>query len=96
MRHLLRLILAPLLISGCGDDHLRGSAEPSNDGKTYLSVIDDNGGICGPIKLDGKIWPHPIGMPGITTLGVHIIECGSEIEFDIPPGVVFKFDYWGP
>lgn len=96
INHSFALLLTPLLMLGCGDGHLRGSVEPSADGKTYLSVIDDNGGMCGPIKVDGKVWPHSIGKVGEISPGVHTIECGGEIEFEIPPGVVFQFDYWGP
>lgn len=80
----------------CGDGHLRGSVAPSHDGKTYLAVVDDNGGHCGPIKVDGKVWLHKIGQSGQIEPGRHTIECGGEIAFNIPPGVVFKFDYWGP
>jgi hypothetical protein len=95
------LVIASLLIIsstlvGCSDDHLRGTVVPSEDGKTYLAVIDDNGGNCGPMLLDGKPWPHKIGEPGLVSPGRHRIECGGWIEFDIPKGVVFKFDYWGP
>ena len=96
MRALLLAISLCTFIAGCGDSYLRGSVEPSSDGKTYLSVVDDNGSGCGPIKIDGKIWGHPIGQPGIISPGTHVIECGGEIEFDVPAGVVFKFDYWGP
>jgi hypothetical protein len=87
---------AVLSCVGCGKRDLRGSFEASHDGKTYLAVIDDNGGHCGPIRLDGKAWPHPIGKAGYIDPGHHTISCGGEIEFEIPSGVVFKFDYWGP
>lgn len=80
---------------GCGG-HLRGKVSPSPDGKTYLAVVDDNGGGCGPIRVDGEVWPHPIGQAGLIAPGEHRIECGGEIVFTIPPGVVFQFDYWGP
>lgn len=68
----------------------------SEDGNTYLSIVDDNGGKCGPIKIDGKVWPYRIDQAGPIAPGIHTIECGSKIEFEIPPRVVFKFDYWGP
>jgi len=61
-----------------------------------LAVVDDNGGACGPILVDGEVWPYKIGEPSLIAPGRHRIECGSEIEFDIPPHVVFSFDYWGP
>jgi len=88
--------LACLALAGCDDGHLRGSVASSNDGGTYLVVADDNGGACGPLSLDGKPWPHAIGERGRVSPGRHRIECGGSIEFDIPEGVVFTFDYWGP
>ncbi len=69
------------------------------DGKTYLAVVDDNGGGCKPIYADSKLWPYPIGAAGQIESGSHTIGCGHEISyirFDIRPGVVYKFDYWGP
>ena len=81
---------------GCGDSHLRGSVEPSKDGKTYLIVADDSGGGCGPIRLNGEVWPHAIGVPGEISPGTQTIECGTSLQFDAPGGVVFTFDYWGP
>lgn len=88
------LLSAALL--GCDDGYLRGSVAPSKDGRTYLVVADDNGGACGPLLLDGKPWPYKINQPGLVSSGRHRIECGGWIEFDIPQGVVFRFDYWGP
>ena len=76
--------------------YLRGSVKKSIDGKTYLNVIDDNGGGCGPMIVDGKLWPYKINEKGLISPGVHTIKCGGEIGFEIPPGVVFSFDYWGP
>jgi len=95
MHRLFLSLLCAGLLAGCGDGHLRGSVQPSQDGKTYLAVVDD-GGNCGGIKVDGKPWAHPIGSPGRIAPGIHTIECGGEIEFEIPAGVVFSFDYWGP
>lgn len=89
-------LLASVTLAGCEDGHLRGSVTPSKDGKTYLAVMDDNGGVCGPIHLDGKPWPYEKGRPGPVSAGRHRIECGGVIEFEIPQGVVFNFDYWGP
>ena len=80
----------------CGDDHLRGSVKPSQDGKTYLKISNDNGGKCGDILVDGKVWNYKINEPGLIEPGMHKIFCGAEIEFEIPKGVVFSFDYWGP
>ena len=81
---------------GCSTGVLRGTYKASEDRRTYLAVVDDNGGHCGPIKVDGKVWPHPIGEAGPIDPGPHTIACGGEISFDIPRGVVFKFNYWGP
>ena len=82
--------------TGCDENDLRGSWSPSKDGKTYLAVADDNGGHCGPIKVDRKIWPHRVGEAAQIKPGNHTIECGGEIGFDIRPGVVYRFSYWGP
>lgn len=89
-------LLAPLLLCNCDDGHLRGSASPSKDGKTYLAVVDNNGGKCGPLLVDGQAWNFKIGEPGPIAPGVHTIDCGGTIEFEVPAGVVFSFDYWGP
>jgi hypothetical protein len=75
---------------------LRGSVVPSGDGKTYLAVIDDNGGKCGPMMIDGVKWPYSIGEKGEIEPGWHTIECGMSMQFEIPDGVEFSFDYWGP
>ena len=87
---------ASLLCVACTHRQLRGSFTPSQDGKTYLAVMDDNGGHCGPIKVDGRVWPYSIGQAGPIEPGRHAIECGGDIQFDIPQGVLFNFDYWGP
>lgn len=86
-----------LALLGCSDDgYLRGDVSTSDDGNTYLSIIDDNGGGCGPIYVDGKVWPHPIGVAAPIQPGKHTISCGGEVTIEIPAGVVFAFDYWGP
>jgi hypothetical protein len=95
-------MIIPLLVLNlvqlhCGDAHLRGSAEPSPDGKTYLMIVDDNGGeACEDFIVDGKVWPHSLNEKGEIDPGIHTIECGGSIEFAIPRGVIFSFDYWGP
>jgi len=81
---------------GCDDGHLRGAVNPSADGKTYLVIVADNGGQCGPIFVNGKKWEYKINEAGSISPGVHTIKCGTEIQFEIPQGVVFSFDYWGP
>lgn len=89
-------IVIGLSCAGCDDGFLRGAVEQSRDGATYLAVIDDSGGGCGPIKVDGKVWQLPIGVPGAIEPGSHTIECGITLSFEIPAGVIFRFDYWGP
>lgn len=91
------IILVSLTLIACGDDgSLRGQVEPSQDGKTYFGVIDNNGGKCGLLLLDGKPWELPLGEVAEIKPGEHIIHCGASISFVVPKGVVFKFDYWGP
>ena len=84
------------VLTGCDDGYLRGHVSKSANGKTYFAVIDDNGGHCGPMKLDGTVWPHAIGEIAEIKPGKHTLECGAPISFEVPPGVIFKFDYWGP
>ena len=90
------VVLLLMIFVGCDNGHLRGDVTQSKDGNTYLSVVDDNGGKCGPIFVDGKEWKYKIGEPGSISPGHHSIKCGTEIEFEIPKGVVFRFNYWGP
>jgi hypothetical protein len=59
-------------------------------------VDDDNGGGCGPIFVDDREWPHPLHKSGAIQPGIHTIRCGTEIEFEIAPGVTYHFNYWGP
>lgn len=94
-----RILIGLLFAMGsvaCDDGYLRGDVSPSPDGKSYFGVIDDNGGRCGPIKVDGKDWALPMGQVSVIEPGNHTIECGADMSFTIPSGVVFKFDYWGP
>ncbi len=84
-----------LSLSGCGNP-VRGAVSASPDGKTYFGVLNDNGGKCGPLKVDGVVWPHPIGEVVEFRPGRHTISCPADISFDVPSGVVFKFNYWGP
>lgn len=60
-----------------------------------LAVADHNGEHCGPILLDGKVWPHRIGEAGRIEPGDHSIACGGEIQFSIPRGVVYKLQLLG-
>lgn len=87
------LILA-LALSACGDSHLRGSTKNSDDGKTYLRFVQSNG--CAQMTVDGKIWRHGLGEVGEIEAGMHTVDCNGQIQFVIPKGVVFSFDYWGP
>jgi hypothetical protein len=89
-------LIALVSCIACGDSDLRGTYKPSGDGNTYLAVVDDNGGHCGPLTVDGKLWRHKIGEAAPIEPGHHTIACGAEIQFDIPRDVVYKFDYWGP
>ncbi len=89
-------VLLLVALVGCRSHDLRGSYKSSPDGKTYLAVVDDNGGHCGPIRVDGKLWLHKIGETAPVEPGRHTISCGGEIAFNIPKGVVYRFDYWGP
>lgn len=90
------MLVLTSVLCGCNDHPLRGTVMKSSDGKTYLAVIDDNGGHCGPLKVDGFVWPYKISQPGQVQPGHHSIECGGAISFDIPKGVIFRFTYWGP
>jgi hypothetical protein len=88
--------LSLLSFTACRGGDIRGSARPSSDGNTYLVVADDNGGAC-PLKLDGKVWPHAKGETGRIQSGKHTLSsCGADINFEVPKGVVYTFDYWGP
>src|ERR1017187_966215 len=78
---LLVAVLAVIALAACDDGHLRGAESKSSDGKTYLSVVDDNGGKCGPLKVDGVVWPHPIGKVVPFRPGNNTISCGAEIVF---------------
>ena len=91
------LTVATLAATSCGDGNIRGSFSKSTDGQTYLAIVDDNGGQCGSIKVDGIVWSLPIGKAASISSGVHTIECGgAALSFTVPEGVVFNFDYWGP
>lgn len=90
------LVLLCALLAACNSEHLRGSVTPSADGGTYLVFIDDNGGGCGPIIVNGQEWPYPIGTAGPVKPGRVTVECGGQLSFEVPEGVLFSFDYWEP
>jgi hypothetical protein len=85
------------LLAACskGNHGLRGSVEPSPDGKTYLSFDDDNGGRCS-LLVDKQKWPYPLHTAGVVGAGKHLVDCGGEIEISISPATTFHFAYWGP
>lgn len=89
------LLSTLLALYGCNTRHLRGFYKDSSDGNTYLVLVHDNGGACGPIRVDGKVWPYELGQKGLISAGVHTIECGGGLSFEIPEKVIFYFDYWG-
>lgn len=92
------LLLAWLTLSSCFREDLRGDSTRSPDGKTYLVIKDDNGGACGPMKLDDQVWPHRINEPGPITPGIHKLECGDSgsVQIEVRAGKTYHFDYWGP
>ena len=90
------LLLITVLLVGCGREYLRGSVSASADNKTYLIISDNNGGHCGDIFVDGKIWKHKLDNAGLILAGDHTIKCGFSVKIFIPQGVIFNFDYWGP
>ena len=83
-------------VIGCDNRHLRGKIEESTDGFTYLVILDNNGGVCGPIFVNGKNWKHEIGQKGKIEAGEVQIECGGKLSIYVEEGTVFYFDYWGP
>lgn len=92
----IRSWLAILALAGCTAHDLRGRSTASRDGRTYLIIADDDGGQCGPIRVDGATWPHAIGERGAIRPGDHVISCGAEVTIHVDSGEVFRFDYWGP
>src|SRR5437773_11602153 len=85
-----------VLVVACGGGQLRGKSVASPDGKTYLVVDDDNGGRCGPIKVDGQVWTTPLHSRASITPGVHEISCGSSAGFEVRERTTLHFNYWGP
>lgn len=91
-------VIAVAMCVGCDDRELRGKSLPSPDGETYLVIDDNNGGGCGPIRVDGQDWKFKIHVPGAIAPGVHKIGCGDSatLALEIREGTTFHFDYWGP
>jgi hypothetical protein len=80
---------------------LRGWWTVRQDGKTYLTIDDDNGGGCGDIFVDQKKWTAAIHEKGPIIGGRHKIDCGNHaqrggIEFDVREGTSYHFNDWGP
>lgn len=94
LRASIALLSAAFVLTACDDGYLRGYVEPSPDGKTYLVFEDDHGGCA--MQVNGKPWPHRRGEKGAVSPGMQLVKCGGELSFQIPEGVVFHFDYWGP
>lgn len=75
---------------------LRGWYKPTQDGKTYLVIEDDNGGECGPLLVDKKEWLHGLGSEGEVEFGTRTIECGTVLSITVQEGTVYYLNYWGP
>lgn len=75
---------------------LRGRYKASLDGKTYLVIEDNNGGGCGPLYVNKKIWSHKLNKKGEVISGTNSIECGTKMSIIIKEGTTYYFDYWGP
>ncbi len=75
---------------------LRGRYKSSPDGKTYLVIEDDNGGQCGPLLVDKKVWPHVLYSKGEIEPGERNIECGTWMGITVKEGTTYYFNYWGP
>jgi hypothetical protein len=93
---LVRIAVTLLVITACGAHDLRGESSPSPDGKTYLIIADDNGGKCGPLLVDGAVWPHTINSPGEVRPCRHVIACGTDISVQVDSMTTYRFTYWGP
>ena len=83
--------------ANCQERDLRGTTTPSVDGGTYFVLADTSG--CKSVLVDGKKWSYAIGMLGPIGDGKHSIACGDPdlaIEFEVPLGKTYGFDYWWP
>jgi len=91
------LVAVFFVLTGRNSD-LRGTWKASKDGNTYLVVKGDDEWTPTAIHVDGAIWPHRAGVAGRIAPGIHSINCcgGGEYGFQIPRGVVYTFNYWGP
>jgi hypothetical protein len=97
MRRSIVLAISIGALGACAARSIRGKAETSRDGQTYLVVDDPNSSACRQVVLDGRRWLHAAHEPGRVSPGVHYLECGgARVGFEIRAGTVFHFDYWGP
>jgi hypothetical protein len=96
------LVVALCALLSCRRRDLRGWTEPSRDGRSYLSVDDDNGGGC-VLFVDER--PVRVRSPILVTPGTHKVDCHdadaagpSDISMPIvvPARRIYHFDYWGP
>jgi hypothetical protein len=97
LRHVLRAAFVLTLLSACERKELRGQWTPSEDGKTYLMIVESPG--CTSFVVNGKPWPHPLRARGAVSPGVRRIACvdgSNEVQFEVKAGTTFRFDYWGP
>lgn len=90
------IVVLLTLAAACGHRELRGRTSASPDGRTYLVIDDDDGGHCGPFRVDGRVWPHGLGVRGRVSPGVHVVSCGASLEARVDSGQTFRLDYWGP
>jgi len=90
------VVITTIASLACVSGNTRGWWEQSPDGKTYLVIEDDNKTACSRIEIDGKTWNHSVHERGSIKPGIHTIRCGGEMKFEVPAGVIFHFDYWGP
>ena len=95
------LILFFIVCSCSINQCLRGKISKSKDDFSYLVIVDNNGGLCGELYVDGKKWLSDINQKTKIELGTHYISCGdslkeNSVEFKIPSKSIFYFDYWGP
>ncbi len=104
VRFLVLMACASLIVplQGCSNRDLRGWWADSDDGQTYFVLEDTNSENCPPVFIDSKEVVTAIGSKVHISAGNHSITCGKAgeidqgVEFTVPPGVIYHFDYWGP
>lgn len=81
----------------CRNNDLRGWWKISPDGKTYLVIEGVEGELIDPpCNLNGQPWPHRYGQAIEIEPGAQELRCPLQVGFEVRPGVVYHFDYWGP